>query len=265
MVSRGEFDTSRARENLEALAANPYPGRGIVLGRSENPDELAQVYWVMGRSDNSRNRILAQDGARITTTAFDESKVEDPSLIIYNAMKTHRARIGRSVLHVVSNGDQTDSIFNEAAIHGEQILFSDPFVKSLFRREYEPDAPNFTPRITGAMSLDSDWAEENNYQYSIIRRNPTSGAPEHTFGAGLLEDIPAGTGLCFHTYQGDGDPLPSFEGSPYAIPLGNTTDEIAEQLWDSLSSENRVGLVVKTIDSNSGDIKDIRVINQLEK
>lgn len=260
-----EFDTSKATDNLEALAANPYPGRGIILGRSSNEGELVEAYWVMGRSENSRNRVLVEDGSDVKTIAHDPEKVEDPSLIMYNAMRRNMGRFG--LLYVVSNGDQTDSVHNFYERCGTSGASLELFREALLRRDFEPNNPNFTPRITGAVALGmvgSHYQDQHNYAYSIIRRNSTTGMSEHTFGGGDLDDIPAGSGLCFHTYRGDGNPLPSFEGSPYAVPLGATADEIADELWESLDKENRVGLAVRTIDSILGSIKDTTIINQLD-
>jgi len=246
------------RRNLKALDANEYPGRGIVLGRDEQ-DDLVEAYWVEGRSPNSRNRVLAEkDDTSIETVAHDPSKVEDPSLIIYNAMRSRRH--GEGVLHIVSNGDQTDTVY-ETASHKKILRPSDAFCEALFKREFEPDDPNFTARITGSVAVGSAF---NQYNYSIIRRNPVTGQPEHTFGGGQLADIPAGAGLCFHTYERNGNPLPTFEAGPYAVPMGINANEIAEELWDSLNDQNRVGLAVRTFDSKSGEIKATRIINQLE-
>jgi hypothetical protein len=262
-IESHEFDASAAQANFEKLADNPYPGRGIILGRSQNPEELVEAYWVMGRSENSRNRILVQDGDIVRTAAFDIRKVIDPSLVIHNAMRLHREHALLPGFHIVSSGNQTDSVYN-AIIDAETTrLDSNPFEEALLKRDFEPDSPNFTPRITGAIAIGLSWS--SNYGYSIIRRNPTTGMSEHTFGSGHVEDIPSGTGLCFHTYQFDGDPIPPFEGSPYAVPLGSSAEGIAEELWEALDKENRVGVAVRTIGALRGEILDTKIINQLHK
>lgn len=261
-VESPKFHISDAgmRHNIETLAANSYPGRGIVLGRSENPDELVEAYWVMGRSENSRNRRLVEDGNIVKTVAHDPSKMEDPSLIIYNAMRLHEGH-KQGMVHIVSNGNQTDTVYDIASRNETAgVMFPVDFRGALFMHDFEPDNPNFTARITGAIAIGSVLRD---YKYSIIRRNPATGQAEHTFGGGEIDDIPAGAGLCFHTYEEDGNPLPTFKGSPYAVPLGANANEIAEELWDVLDVKNRVGLAVRAIDSKSGDIKATSIINQL--
>lgn len=253
------FEQEVMQGNLEALAANPYPGRGIVLGVSEGGEQAVQAYWVMGRSENSRNRVLVEDGGVVKTEAFDPSKVKDPSLIIYNALVAAR---GYNTPHVVSNGDQTDTVRdNLIGSRNDREAFRD----ALSTRDHEPDAPNYTPRITGMIY--PIFRTGHAYDYSIIRRNQTTGQTEHTFGGGNLDQLPEGSGLCFHTYAGDApskdEPIPSFEGSPYAIPLGGDADEIAGTLWDNLNPQNRVALAVKTIDRTTGEIA-IKLVNQLE-
>jgi len=261
------FDQSRIQNNITWLAENPYPGRGIVLGNSADNSRAVQAYWVMGRSDNSRNRVLAPHLDVVRTEAFDESKMTDPSLVIYNAMVEDTIapptdNDPSTRLFIVSNGDQTDSVRTRISnsSYGDS-GYDDSFRNALLGREFEPDAPNFTPRITGMLALRSEVAL-GRYYYSIIRRNPTTAQPEHAFGQGDLQDIPGGTGICFHTYDWDGDPVPEFDGSPYAIPLETTTDGIAGSLWDSLDSDNRVALAVKTIDKRTGEI-DLKIVNQL--
>lgn len=257
------FEASVLRENLETLAANPYPGRGIVLGVSPSGEQAVQAYWVMGRSENSRNRVLRIDedtetGATLVKTeAHDPDKVEDPSLIIYNALRTatslRKLRTQpRHDLHVVSNGNQTDTVVQGVeSAHNPSIRSS--FIAALLTREFEPDSPNFTPRITGLTHIPSDNLGSR-YHYSIIRRNPTTGGTEHTFGEGDIDDIPTGAGICFHTYAGDGNPLPAFAGSPYAISVQESAVETAQQLWSSLDEANRVALVVKNINRTNGVI-----------
>ncbi len=252
------FSPDAMEANIENLFENPYPGRGIILGRSADNHQARMAYWVTGRSPHSRNRILAEDGDTVRTEPFDPSKVEDPSLIIYNAMRTRKGR-HHETLHIISNGDQTDSVYAEQGVAAGND-FTDNFRNALLTREFEPDPPNFTPRISGAIEISG----ASRYHYSIIRRHPDTGRPEHSFGSGSLEDIPPGTGLCFHTYDGDGDPLPSFSGSPYAVPLpAETTGATAEGLWEMLDAENRVALAVRDISVQTGLISNTHIINQL--
>ncbi len=262
------FDVQQMQANAERLADNPYPGRGIILGNSADATKSVLAYWVMGRSSNSRNRVLVQEDDIVKTEAFDPSAMEDPSLVIYNAMREvdvwnptfNTALDGR--LYVVSNGDQTDTVHRDAGwkrydIDGQGATFR----QALLSRKFEPDAPNYTPRITGMIVAETAGFAAL-YHYSLIKRNPTTGRPEHTFGEGDLKDIPAGAGICLHTYRGDGNPLPSFEGSPYAMPLEEDAEATAEALWEKLDSENRVALAVKTIDKQTGEVV-VRIVNQL--
>lgn len=252
------FGPESMEHNLQQLAENPYPGRGIVLGLSEDGNSILQTYWVMGRSANSRNRILTLEKGIVKTEAHDPSKVEDPSLIIYNAMR--ETKDGE---HVVSNGNQTDSVvagmedasFDE--IEPLKLSIERAFARTLLGWKFEPDAPNYTPRITAMTALDGL------YTYSIIRRHALMDTPEHTFGIGHLGRMPGGAGICLHTYEGDFDPIPPFEGSPYAIPVKNTAAGTTEALWKVLNSENRVAIVTKAINRANGKI-DYHIINQLE-
>lgn len=232
-----------ARENLERLRNNPYPGRGIVIGESGTGD-ITQVYWIMGRSQTSRNRILVQEGNIVRTDLFDKTSDADTSLIIYNAMN-----IVKNV-HVVSNGDQTDSIVES--------LKSDAHIDlehALSNRTYEPDAPNFTPRISGAswLSRTADGmgvVTKASSKLSIIRKGVNVDSIRDTTTISGYRGI----GYCIHTYKGDGNPLPSFTGAPYPVPIGETADQTADLFWNVLNDENKVALVVKTIHFRSGEI-----------
>ena len=218
-----------ARTNFENLSRNSYPGRGIVLGLSSTGEEMLQVYWIMGRSANSRNRVFVVHGEEMRTKAFDESKLEDPSLIIYWPMRL----VGRA--HVVTNGDQTDTIADALRAGGD-------FEQALRAREFEPDAPNFTPRISGVVDLDDSCA----YRLSILK----SADPE---GDSCLrqyfyyEQAARGFGHGITTYRGDGNPLPSFAGEPLLLPLCDGAEATAKFYWDALNADNRVSLAVKAI------------------
>ncbi len=233
-----------AKHNMDRLAANAYPGRGIVVGLTPDGQNYAQVYWIMGRSENSRNRVFVEADGIIRTAPFDESKVEDPSLIIYNCTRAH-ARF-----HVVSNGDQTDTI-------AEAMLAGRTFEDALFTRTFEPDAPNYTPRIAGIVDMDDPF---HAYKLAIIKAVENEGdyCTRHVFN---YEAAVPGIGHCVTTYAGDGDPLPSFDGEPCMLPLRDEVDQTAELYWDALNEENKVSLLVKLIDVEGGRTA-VHVINK---
>jgi hypothetical protein len=227
----------QAKINLHNLGMNPYPGRGIVCGLDETGEFLVQVYWIMGRSENSRNRVfvLGEDGL-LSTAAADPSKVKDPSLIIYNAMRENPGC-------VVSNGNQTDSIGGRLS-YGYVGLYD--AVRSF---DYEPDAPNFTPRITAISEWWSRSEDEHLFfpkiEMSILRKSLWSDACDRNLYE--FNDIGKGYGYCFHTYSGDGDPLPAFQGEPYLVPLKGHAGQITDKFWQTLDADNRVALAVKFI------------------
>ncbi len=230
-----------AVKNFESLKQNSYPGRGIVLGLNKSGSLAVQIYWIMGRSENSRNRIFVRTGDIVKTEPFDTSKISDPSLIIYNALL-----VSINGIHAVSNGDQTDTIINSLDNNGT-------FEEAIKSRTYEPDAPNFTPRISGITTL-----QPFSNTLSIIKRG-VDGKSQFDF----FEVEPTqGIGFCIHTYKNDGDPLPSFEGEPHPVPIPETIDEIANTYWEVLNPENRVSLVVKTIDLAT-EKTDYKLINKL--
>jgi len=219
-----------AGNNEVRLVGNPYPGRGIVVGLDETGQFLVQVYWIMGRSENSRNRVFGKDDTgRVFTEAADPSKVKDPSLIIYNAMREAMPRY----CWVVSNGHQTDPLVDS----GES------FALTMCRWSYEPDAPNFTPRISAA----SLWGPKDipNVLISILRKSLWSDACDRHFYE--INDLGKGFGYCIHTYRGDGDPLPAFQGEPYLLTLVGDIEGVANDYWEMLNPENRVSLAVKFI------------------
>ena len=226
------------------LQGNSYPGRGIIIGRSEDGTKAVTAYFIMGRSANSRNRIFAEEGEGIRTQAFDESKLEDPSLIIYAPVRV----LGNKT--IVTNGDQTDTIYEGM---DKQLTFE----QSLRSREFEPDGPNFTPRISGIMHIGNG---KYNYAMSILKSN--NGNPEScsrfTFA---YENPAAGEGRFIHTYMHDGNPLPSFEGEPKTVEIEGDIDEFAQMLWENLNEENKVSLFVRYIDIASGKY-DTRIINK---
>lgn len=244
-----------AEENLDELAENPYPGRGIVQGLNWAGDMVLQAYWVMGRSENSRNRVLVVEDEIVRTEAYDPSKITDPSLIIYNAMRTFS---DKHACHVVSNGDQTDTVITGFE-EGQS------FATSLEDREYEPDKPNYTPRITGLVvpyrnQSPGGLAERG---LSVIRKAPDSEEPIHEYYRDVMTVEDAGFGQCVHTYLGDGSPLPSFDRPPFTVQTGDDLIDTAEMYWDSLDKDNRVALVVKGIHLATGNT-DYYVINAHE-
>lgn len=219
----------------QELKGNAYPGRGIIIGKSEDGKKAVTAYFIMGRSENSRNRIFVEDGEGIRTQAFDPSRLTDPSLIIYAPVRV----LGNKV--IVTNGDQTDTIYEGM---DKQLTFE----QSLRTREFEPDGPNYTPRISGIMHLEGG---KYNYAMSILKSN--NGDPDscsrYTFA---YENPKAGEGRFIHTYMHDGNPLPSFEGEPKLIAVPDDIEAFTELLWNSLNEENKVSLFVRYIDIESG-------------
>ncbi|NLU52965.1 MAG: inosine monophosphate cyclohydrolase [Clostridiaceae bacterium] len=226
-----------AGKNAERLKANPYPGRGIVLGAASDGKKLIQIYWIMGRSENSRNRVFVRDDDFVRTKAYDESKLTDPSLIIYYPLKA----IGN--YHIISNGDQTDTVY-------DFLKSGSSFEEALMSRTFEPDAPNYTPRITGIIELNG----RNIYSLAIVKTQ--LGNPETCVRNFFHYEKPIpGVGHCIHTYAGDGNPLPSFEGEPYLMPVPDSAQEALDMYWDLLNPDNRISLLVKTIDIKTGQVE----------
>ena len=215
--------------NIEQeLKENSYPGRGIILGKTPDGTKAVAAYFIMGRSENSRNRIFVEDGEGIRTQAFDPSKLVDPSLIIYAPVRV----LGNKT--IVTNGDQTDTIYEGM---DKQLTFE----QSLRSREFEPDGPNYTPRISGIMHI-----ENGKYNYAMSILKSSDGSPEschrYTFA---YENPKAGEGHFIHTYQCDGNPLPSFEGEPKRIQIPDDMEAFTTLLWNSLNEDNKVSLFVR--------------------
>lgn len=226
------------------LKENSYPGRGIIIGRSADGTKAVTAYFIMGRSENSRNRVFVEDGEGIRTQAFDPAKLTDPSLIIYAPVRV----LGNKT--IVTNGDQTDTIYDGM---DHQLTFE----QSLRTREFEPDAPNYTPRISGIMHIENG---SYNYAMSILKSN--HGDPDScqrfTFA---YENPKAGEGHFIHTYQCDGNPLPSFSGEPKPVAIPNDIEAFTELLWSSLNEDNKVSLFVRFIDIASGKY-ETRIVNK---
>ncbi len=223
---------------FDELKNNAYPGRGIVIGKTPNGKFAATAYFIMGRSENSRNRVFVEDGDGIRTQAFDPSKLTDPHLIIYAPVRV----LGNKT--IVTNGDQTDTIYE---LMNKQFTFE----QALRTREFEDDAPNFTPRISGIIKSDKD---SFNYAMSILKSangNPDS-CRRYTYS---YENPVAGEGHFIHTYMGDGSPLPSFEGEPKQVLMYDDMEEFASNLWKSLNEDNKVSLFVRYIDLETGETK----------
>jgi hypothetical protein len=227
------------------LKDNSYPGRGIVLGKTPDGKHAVAAYFIMGRSENSRNRVFVEDGQGIRTEAFDPSKLVDPSLIIYSPVKV----LGNKT--IVTNGDQTDTVFN---LMNQQMTFEE----ALRTREFEPDAPNYTPRISGIIKLEYDG--DFNYAMSILKSADGNPASCQRFTFSYKNPI-AGEGHFIHTYKGDGTPLPSFDGEPKRISIPNDIDSFADMLWNSLNEENKVSLFVRYISIADGETVT-RIINK---
>ncbi len=231
-------------EITKLLENNVYPGRGIIIGRSADGSKAVTAYFIMGRSVNSRNRIFVKDGEGIRTEAFDPSKLSDPSLIIYAPVRV----LGNKT--IVTNGDQTDTIYEGM---DKQMTFE----QSLRCREFEPDEPNYTPRISGIMHIENG---KYNYAMSILKSNNGNPASCNRY-AFAYENPVAGEGRFIHTYMEDGDPLPSFEGEPEWIGIEGDIDEFTDKIWNSLNEENKVSLFVRYIDIETGKY-ETRIVNK---
>ena len=228
----------------QELRENAYPGRGIVIGRSADGKYAVTAYFIMGRSSNSRNRVFVTEGEGIRTEAFDPSKLEDPSLIIYAPVRV----LGNKT--IVTNGDQTDTIYEGM---DKQLTFE----QSLRTHEFEPDAPNYTPRISGVMHVEGG---KYSFAMSILKSN--NGNPEqcnrYTYA---YENCVAGEGRFIHTYMHDGNPLPSFEGEPKLVSIPNDINEFTDMLWTNLNEDNKVSLFVRYIDIATGEY-ETKIVNK---
>lgn len=222
------------------LSANSYPGRGIVIGKTADGSKIAIAYFIMGRSVNSRNRVFVTEGEGIRTEAFDPSKLSDPSLIIYAPVRVVDGKT------VVTNGDQTDTV-------RDYLLAGKTFEDALRSRTFEPDEPNFTPRISGMV-------EGGNYRLSILKS--ADGDPSSTRRYFFEYENPkAGQGHFIHTYMTDGNPLPSFEGEPEQVGIEGDLDTFTRTVWESLNEDNKVSLFTRFIDIETGAY-ETRIVNK---
>ncbi|MBR4731602.1 MAG: IMP cyclohydrolase [Lachnospiraceae bacterium] len=228
----------------QELESNEYPGRGIVIGRSADGKYAVTAYFIMGRSSNSRNRVFVEEGEGIRTQAFDPSKLEDPSLIIYAPVRV----LGCDT--IVTNGDQTDTVY-EGMENGMT------FEQTLRSREFEPDGPNFTPRISGLMHV-----EGGAYDFSMSILKSNDGDPDCCNRYLFTYDNPkAGEGRFIHTYQHDGNPLPSFAGEPTKVDITGDIDTFTNMVWNALNEDNKVSLFVRFIDIATGKY-ETRIVNK---
>ncbi|MGN0492769.1 MAG: IMP cyclohydrolase [Acutalibacteraceae bacterium] len=227
----------------ELIKDNSYVGRGIVIGTTEDGTKAAAAYFIMGRSENSRNRIFTEKDGEIKTEPFDVSKVEDPSLIIYNAVR----KLGDSL--IVTNGDQTDTIY-------DLMSAGKSFKESLETREFEPDAPNLTPRISGILNFKDGGFS---YEMSILKSIDTEGSDccRYTFSY----PSKAGLGHFIHTYVCDGNPIPTFQGEPERVIIPDSIDELTDKLWNNLNADNKISLYVRYTDLKTGEFEQ-RLINK---
>lgn len=226
--------TGEAQANLRELADNPYPGRGIVIGMAPG-GEPVQIYWIMGRSENSRNRVFEADGGTLRTAAADPGKMANPELVIYTAMRELPGHF------VVTNGDHTEAL-------AEGLAAGRTFAESLMACAHEPDGPHWTPRIAGAHALSR---ERVSGHLAVIKADPAdTGRSLRQFFH--YQGFAPGLGWCVTTYRGDGTPLPSFAGEPYPLPLSGDSEALADEYWGCLNGDNRVALAVKSIDPGGG-------------
>lgn len=227
----------------DLLEKNAYPGRGIIIGKSEDAKYAVFAYFIMGRSDNSRNRVFALRDGALYTEPYDFSKVSDPSLIIYSAVRSIDNKI------IVTNGDQTDTIYDAIVAGGDMR-------SGLRTREFEPDAPNYTPRISGVLTFGNG---DFSYEMSILKSAASNGIACNRY---FYEyEAVAGTGHFIHTYVTDGNPLPTFTGEPERVCIPHDIDEFTNGIWTSLNAENKISLYVKYIDLKSGE-EQYRLINK---
>ena len=227
----------------EILAANTYPGRGIVVGLSEDKKYAVSAYFIMGRSENSRNRVFIEEGNEVIIHPFDASKVEDPSLIIYSPIRKYENKL------IVTNGDQTDTVY-------DGLVAGKSFSEALTARCFEPDAPNFTPRISAMLTFEET---SFTYQMSILKSADAEGSACNRF---TFDYAPiAGVGHFLHTYNCDGNPIPTFTGEPERIALRGDIDSFTKEIWENLNEQNKISLYVRFTELATGKTEN-RMINK---
>ncbi|MBQ6624674.1 MAG: IMP cyclohydrolase [Clostridia bacterium] len=233
----------KTNDVAELLDGNTYPGRGIIIGKTSDGKNACAAYFIMGRSDNSRNRIFTEKNNEVFTEPFDASKVEDPSLIIYAAIRQYENNL------IVTNGDQTDTIY-------DGIKEGKSFNKALEIREFEPDAPNFTPRISGMLTFENG---DFTYQMSILKSIDSQGSDCARYGFSYPSK--AGLGHFIHTYVCDGNPIPTFQGEPERVAIENDIDAFTNKIWNSLDENNKISLYVRFINLENGEVEN-RLVNK---
>ena len=235
------MDIYKINDIAELIKGNSYVGRGIVIGKTADGKKACSAYFIMGRSANSRNRVFVERDDALFTEPFDVSKVEDPSLIIYAAIREYENKL------IVTNGDQTDTIYN-------YIKEGKSFKESLESREFEPDAPNFTPRISGMLTFD---ANDFTYEMSILKSADAIGSAcnRYTYSYNPLP----GLGHFIHTYVCDGNPIPTFQGEPERVAIPDDIEEFTNSLWDALDADNKISLYVRYTDLESGDTESMLI------
>ncbi len=237
------MDIYRINTIEELLADNTYPGRGIIIGKTPDGKKAVAAYFIMGRSANSRNRVFTEKNGEIFTEPFDASKVEDPSLIIYAAVRQYENNL------IVTNGNQTDTVY-------DGLKAGKGFAEALESREFEPDAPNFTPRISGMLTFGKG---DFTYRMSILKSADAEGSACNRF---TYDYVPQnGLGHFLHTYVCDGNPIPTFQGEPERIAVCNGIDEETDRLWNALNEQNKISLYVRYTDLETGE-SETRIVNK---
>ena len=237
------MDIYQTHSLSDLLRNNTYPGRGIVIGMSDDGMKAVTAYFIMGRSQNSRNRVFTEKNGEVFTEPFDASKVQDPSLIIYAALRRYENHL------IVTNGNQTDTIY-------EGLRRGLSFSRALEARQFEPDAPNFTPRISGMLTFENGGFT---YQMSILKSIDPEGSACARYGFSYPA-VP-GLGHFIHTYVTDGNPIPTFQGEPERVQIPDDIDAFTDKLWNALNADNKISLWVRYTDLASGEA-ETRIINK---
>ncbi len=227
----------------ELLSGNTYPGSGIIIGKSEDGKKAVTAYFIMGRSENSRNRVFIENGDEVIIHPFDASKVEDPSLIIYSPIRVYENNL------IVTNGDQTDTVY-------DGLKSGMSFETALTQREFEPDAPNFTPRISGMITFDDN---DFTYKMNILKSADAEGSACNRYN--YAYNALSGLGHFIHTYVCDGNPIPTFQGEPERVFIPSDIDEFTEAIWSTLNEQNKISLYVRFVDLETGKVEN-RMINK---
>lgn len=241
------MDTYKTISFTEAVEGNAYPGRGIVVGMTPDAGKAVAAYFIMGRSENSRNRVFTVKNGVVYTEPFDIAKLEDPSLIIYAAVRQHNNHL------VVTNGNQTDTVV-------EDLVKGGSFYHALESRCFEPDAPNFTPRISAELEFDEKAGFK--YRMSILKSADAEGSACNRFGYDYAPI--AGLGHFIHTYEHDGNPLPTFSGEPTRVEIKDDIDDFANEIWNALNEDNKISLYVRYVDLATGEAES-RLFNKHSK